>query len=101
MTEKYLATTVLAISPKIINQITAEKLARKEMFKVGARLPPANVKYNVIWFYKKLQRHPTRTYLVFDYPTPPEIEVQHLWNAFDLEDSINKAHGQFHRLSNR
>jgi len=101
ITKKYLENTVLAISHRIINQITAEKLAREEMFNVGARLPPANVKYHVIWFHKKLQRHPIRTYVVFIYPAPPEIEGQHLWNASDLVDSFNKALGKFHKHSNR
>ena len=31
ITEKYSETTVLAISPKIVNQVTAKKLARKQM----------------------------------------------------------------------
>jgi len=38
--EKYQNKTVLGISPKIIKQITAEKLAREEMVRVGARPPP-------------------------------------------------------------
>jgi len=64
--EKYENKTVLAISPRILNQITAEKIACEEMVQVGARLPPANVRYNIYWFTKKIQRHPIRTYLVFN-----------------------------------
>jgi len=45
--EKYAEKTVLAISPKIINQVTAEKMAREQFFRVGAKPPPANVRYQV------------------------------------------------------
>jgi len=76
--EKNVDKTVLAISPRIVNQVTAEKLAHEEMFKVGARPPPANVKYQVVWFPKKLQHHPIRTSVVYEYAAPPEIEGQHL-----------------------
>ena len=99
--EKYSDKAVLAINSRIINQVTAEKLAREEMFKVGARPPPANAKYQVVWFPKKSQRHPIRTYVVYDYSAPIEIEGQHLWNASELEDSINISHGKFTRHSNR
>jgi len=98
--EKYENKTVLAISPPIINQITAEKIAREEMVKVGARLPPANVRYNIYCFAKKIQRHPIRAYLVFNYPAPPEIERRHLWNATDLEESFYRAHGKYINHSN-
>ena len=98
---KYTDKTVLAISPRIINQITAEKLAKEEMFRIGARLLPANAKYHIYWFNKKIQRHPIRTYVVFDYPAPPQIEGHHTWSASDLEDSLHRAHGRFIKHSNR
>jgi len=99
--QKYEGKTVLAISLRIVNQLTAEKLTREKMFRVGAKLPPANVHYQVYWFPKKLQRHPIRTYVVYNYPAPPEVEGSHLWNAFDLEDSFNRAHGKFYKYSIR
>jgi len=99
--EKHKGKTVLAISPRIVNQLTAEKLAREEMFRVGARLPPANVHYQIYWFPKKLQRHPIRTYVVCNYRAPLEVEGSHLWNASDLEASFNRAHVKFYKHSNR
>jgi len=97
--KKYAGKTVLAISPKVINQIKAEKLAREQFFQVGARPPPANARSDVIWL-KKMQRHPTRTYVVMEYPAPPAIEGRHLWNAFDLEESFQRAHRKFLKHSN-
>ena len=99
--EKNVNKTVLAISSKTINHVRAEKMVRDRMFQVRALLPPANVKYNVSWFSKKIQRHPTRTFIVYDYPAPPAIEASHLWDASDLEDSINRANDKFINHSNR
>jgi len=99
--EEYVNKTVLAISPRIVNQVTAEKLAHEEMFKVGARPPPANVRNKVVWFPKKLQCHPIRTYVLYEYSAPLEIEGHHLWNASDLEDSLNKSNRKFTKHSNR
>jgi len=99
--KRYRDKTVLAISPRTISQTTAEKMARDLMFKHGARLPPANAKYTIYWFNKKLQRHPIRTFIVCDYPTPPEIEQSHFWEATDLEDFITHARGRYFKRSNR
>jgi len=100
MIRKYENKTVLAISPRRVDQITAEKLARKEMIQVEARLPQANVRYNIFWFTKKIQCHPIRTYLVFNYPAPLEIEGRHLWNATDSEESFYRAHSKYTKHSN-
>jgi len=93
--EKYADKKVLAVSPRVINQISAEKMAKEEIISTGARLPPANVRYHIIWFRKKLQYHPIRTYTIIDYPAPAEIEGRHIWNAADLEDSFNCARGKY------
>jgi len=98
--EKCLDKTVLAISPKIKNQRTAEKMAKEHFFEVGARPPPANVKYETIWFKMKIQRHPIRAYIVYNYPAPIEIEGRHLWNIEGLETSLERAQGKFIKLSN-
>ena len=50
--EKYESKTVLAISPRIVNQLTAEKLAREEMVQVGARLPQPMFIIRCIGFQK-------------------------------------------------
>jgi len=76
--EKYVNKTGLAISLKIINQLTAKKLAQEQFQKVGTIPPPANAKYHVFWFNKKLQHHPIRTYVVYEYSVPPAIEGRHL-----------------------
>jgi len=98
--EKYLDNTVLAISPKIINQKTAEKMAGEQFFEVRARPPPANVKYQTFWFNKKMQRHPIGTYMVYGYRAPIEIEGRHLWNIEGFETSSERAQGKFIKFSN-
>ena len=98
--EKYLDNTVLAISPKIINQKNAEKIAREQFFEVRARPPPANAKYQTFWFNKKMQRHLIRMYIVYSYPSLIEIEGRHLWNIEGFETSFERAQGKFIKLSN-
>jgi len=70
--EKYADNTVLVVRPRVINQITAEKMVKEEIISTGARLPPANVRYHIIWFRKRLQHHPIRTYIIFDYLQKPK-----------------------------
>jgi len=86
--QKYFGQTVLFTSHRVLNPVTAIQEALKQYRNNHALEPPRNTFFRVIWFIQRNKIFPFRTFVIFNYPSPPELQTDHLWNMGVLEDSF-------------
>ena len=92
--QKYSGTMVLATG-RILNPITAvqEALAIYQLNHIQE--PPRNTPFRIIWFPQKIMIKPSRTFVIFKRPAPPELKYTHLRNRSILEDVIDGTQGNY------
>jgi len=91
--QKYFGQRELSMSHRVLNPVTAIQEALKQYRNNHALEPPRNTSFRVIWFIQKNKLFPFRTFVIFNYPSPPELRTDHLWNVGFLEDSLDTAQG--------
>jgi len=96
--QKYFGQTAFSISHRVLNPVTAIQEALKQHRNNHALEPPQNMSFQVIWFIQRNKLFPFRTFVIFNYPSPPELQTDHLWNMGFLEDSLDTAQGNHFEL---
>jgi len=89
--QRYFGQTVLSISHRVLNPVTAIPEALKQYRNNHALEPPRNTSFRVIWFIQRNKLFLFRTFVVFNYPSPPELQRDQLRNMGFLGDSLDIA----------
>jgi len=92
--QKYSEATVWTTG-RILNPVTAVQDALAIYPLNSLQEPPRNTLFRILWFPQKSGIIPSRTFVIFKRPAPPELKYLHRWNCSILEDVLNGAQSNY------